>query len=101
MQVKKDIMWRINGSFIIICIMSLVILIQIFRIQVILGPGLIEKGDSLRVKWINISPSRGNIFSSDGMLIATSIPVYDIRIDTQVDGFIEREKGKSKMAIFS
>ena len=97
MQVKKDIMWRINGSFIIICIMSLVILIQIFRIQVILGPGLIEKGDSLRVKWINISPSRGNIFSSDGMLIATSIPVYDIRIDTQVDAFSESEKGKSKI----
>ncbi len=97
MQVKKDIMWRINGSFIIICMMSLAILFQIIRIQVVEGPIILKFADSTRLNWINISPSRGNIFSADGKLIATSIPVYDIHIDTQVDGFLKAGINKSKI----
>ena len=97
MQVKKDIMWRINGSFIIICMMSLAILFQIIRIQYVLGPRIIGDADSTRLNWINISPSRGNIFSSDGKLIATSIPVYDIHIDTQTEGFLKARNNKSKI----
>ena len=87
MQIKKDIMWRINGSFIILCLMGLLILGQILKIQIVEGDKWRQLADSLTLKYINIDASRGNIFSSDGMLMATSVPMYDIRIDTRADGF--------------
>ncbi len=87
MQVKKDIMWRINGSFIILCLMGLVILGQILKIQIKDGEKLRSLADSLTMKYFNIAASRGNIFSADGMLMSTSVPIYDIRIDTRTDAF--------------
>lgn len=86
MQVKKDIMWRINGSFILLCIMGLVILGQILKIQIAEGDKWRQRADSLTLNYKNIAASRGNIFSSDGRLMATSVPIYDIRIDTRTGG---------------
>jgi cell division protein FtsI (penicillin-binding protein 3) len=87
MQVKKDIMWRINGSFILLCIMGLIILGQILKIQIRDGAKLLSLADSLTMKYCNIEASRGNIFSADGMLMSTSVPIYDIRIDTHTEAF--------------
>ena len=86
MQVKKDIMWRINGSFILLCIMGLVILGQILKIQIAEGDKWRQRAEIQTVSYKNIDASRGNIFSSDGRLMATSVPIYDIRIDTKTDG---------------
>ena len=62
MQVKKDIMWRINISFILLCVMGVVILGQILKIQIVEGPKILEHADSLTLKYKNIPASRGNIF---------------------------------------
>src|SRR5689334_16932290 len=86
MQIKKDIMWRINGSFILLCIMGLLILGQILKIQFAEGDKWRERADSLTLDIRNIAASRGNIFSSDGRLISTSVPIYDIRMDTRTSG---------------
>ncbi len=87
MQVKKDIMWRINGSFLLLCLMGLVILGQILRIQIKEGASLRSLADSLTMKYVNIAASRGNIFSADEMLMSTSVPIYDVRIDTRTEAF--------------
>ncbi len=79
-------MWRINGSFILMCLMGLLILGQIIRIQVYEGDYWRQRADSLTLHYINIAASRGNIFSSDGCLMATSVPIYDLRLDTKADG---------------
>jgi cell division protein FtsI (penicillin-binding protein 3) len=33
------------------------------------------------MKYVNIEASRGNIFSSDGCLLATSVPIFELRMD--------------------
>jgi cell division protein FtsI (penicillin-binding protein 3) len=86
MQIKKDIMWRINGSFILLCIMGLFILGQILKIQLAEGDKWRNRADSLTLDIRNIAASRGNIFSSDGRLISTSVPIYDVRMDTRANG---------------
>ena len=91
MEVKKDIMWRINISFILVCVFGLVILGQIFRIQFIQGAYWKQREDSLTTDIRPISASRGNIFSSDGKLLSTSVPIYDIRMDTRADGLSQEE----------
>ena len=86
MQVKKDIMWRINGSFLLLCLMGILILAQILKIQIAEGEMWMERAQSLTLNYKNIAASRGNIFSADGRLMATSVPIYDVRIDTRADG---------------
>ncbi len=86
MEVKKDIMWRINLSFILMSAMGLIILVQIFRIQFLEGSYWKSKADSANIELRDVEANRGNIFSSDGSLLSTSVPVYDIRFDTRADG---------------
>ncbi len=90
MEVKKDIMWRINGSFIIMCVFGLVILGQIIRIQFVEGDKWMALANSFTFRYFNTPASRGNIFSSDGRLLSTSIPIYDIRMDLQADGMTKK-----------
>ncbi len=85
MQIKKDIMWRIYGSFIFVCLFGLLILGQIVKIQFVDGPELLSLRDSLTLRNLPIPASRGNIYSDDGALLATSVPIYDIRMDTRAD----------------
>ncbi len=86
MEVKKDIMWRIYLAFIFICVFGLAIIIQICRIQFVQGSYWKEKADSLTTAYKNIEASRGNIFSDDGSMLATSVPIYDVRMDMMADG---------------
>ncbi len=86
MEVKKDIMWRIYVVFLFICLFGFAIIVQIFRIQFVQGSYWKEKADSLTTDYKNIEASRGNIFADDKSLLATSVPIYDVRMDLQTDG---------------
>jgi cell division protein FtsI (penicillin-binding protein 3) len=66
--------------------MGLLILGQILKIQIAEGDMWRQRADSLTLKYKNIAAGRGNIFSSDGSLMSTSVPIYDIRMDTRADG---------------
>lgn len=79
-------MWRINGSFLLMLVMGCVILAQIVKIQFVEGEKWKAMADSLTLKYMNIEASRGNIFSADGKLLSTSVPIYDIRMDMRADG---------------
>lgn len=83
MEVKKDILWRIYLAFLLICVMGLAIIVQIVRIQFVQGDEWRAKQDSMTLSFEPIEASRGNIFSDDGSLLATSVPIYDIRFDTR------------------
>ncbi len=86
MEVKKDIMWRIYLVFLFICLFGIAIIFQIFRIQFVQGNYWKGKADSLTTDYKNIEASRGNIFSDDGSMLATSVPIYDVRMDMLADG---------------
>ncbi len=86
MEVKKDMMWRIYTVFLFICLFGIAIVVQIFRIQFVQGDYWKEKADSLTTAYKTIEASRGNIFSDDGSMLATSVPIYDVRMDLMADG---------------
>ena len=48
-----------------------------------------EKGDSSKLKFIDIEPDRGNIFSEDGHLLATSVPLFDLHMDLQSEAMTD------------
>ncbi len=68
---------------------SLVILGGIFKIQVLEGSHWKKKSADLTTKYRKIKAVRGNIYSADGNLLATSVPVYNIRMDVNADALTD------------
>ncbi len=93
MDVKKDILWRVYLCFLCIIVLGVVVLGRAFYIQRIQGSYWTSMSDSLHLKYLPINAERGSIYSEDGNLLSTSIPVYDIYIDFGAAGLREK-KGK-------
>jgi cell division protein FtsI (penicillin-binding protein 3) len=62
-------------------VFALAVVFKLFTIQFIQGDEYRALAEKRTVKDFEIPANRGNVYSSDGSLLATSIPKYDIRID--------------------
>src|ERR1041385_1547181 len=83
---QRQVMRRIYLVYALMCLFGGAIIFQVFRLQFAEGEYWKKKADSLSTAYINIEASRGNIFSEDGDLLATSVPVYDIYMDMKAPG---------------
>lgn len=85
MHDKKDILWRVYLTYILIGLAMVAVLVQVIRIQVVKGADLMgfDEGESQEntTQLREIPSMRGNIKSSDGRMLATSVPEYEIRMD--------------------
>ena len=96
MSIKRDITWRIYFCFLLVCAAGLAVLIQVGRIQFVQGGYWKSRQDSLSTKLVSIDAERGNIYSSDGRLLATSLPSFELRWDLKAD-YLTNEILKSKI----
>jgi cell division protein FtsI (penicillin-binding protein 3) len=80
-DVKKDILWRVYLLFIVVFIFALVLIGRMIYIQFKEGPALREMAKTQELKEFTLEASRGNILANDGSLLATSIPIFEIRMD--------------------
>lgn len=95
MKKQHDILWRVYLSFFILCLLALAILVQIIHIQFFEGAKWKEKADAQTLKYETIPASRGNILSDDGSMLATSLPVYNLRMDFRAEGISNNSFDKS------
>ncbi|HYG16313.1 MAG TPA: cell division protein, partial [Bacteroidia bacterium] len=86
MNVRRDILWRVYLAFLLTCIFGVLVIVRAVRIQVSEGPELRQLAEELSTSYQTIEATRGNIYADDGSLLATSVPVYDIRMDMVADG---------------
>ena len=77
----KKISYRIYVMAFIIFMMAVLIAVKLTNIQWVEGDYYRELARERTVKNFVIPANRGNVYSSDGSLLATSIPNYDIRFD--------------------
>src|SRR5690606_34646532 len=73
------------------------VMAKMFQVQVIQGDKYRSMADSLSTKYATVEASRGNIYSIDGSLLATSVPEYDIRMDLLAGGIEDNEVFYSKV----
>lgn len=59
----------------------LAVVFKLVSIQFIQGDKYRSLAEERTVKNVEILPNRGNVYSADGSLLATSVPKYDIRLD--------------------
>jgi cell division protein FtsI (penicillin-binding protein 3) len=62
-------------------VFALAVVFKLCSIQFIEGDKYRALAEKRTVNDFEIEPNRGNVYSADGSLLATSIPKYDIRID--------------------
>lgn len=86
-NIKKVILLRTYTAFSLIAVLAVAIVVFLFRIQFKEGKKWRAMAEDLSTSVQTIEPSRGNIFSSDGSLLATSLPIYDLRLDGKAPAF--------------
>jgi cell division protein FtsI (penicillin-binding protein 3) len=79
--IKKDIKFRVYLSFILLCAFAAAIIFKAAHIQVTQGKQLVQLFKDNYIRVDTIQPDRGNIYSDDGSLLSTSLPVFDIFVD--------------------
>ena len=90
MDVKRDILWRVYLSFILIVLVCILILSKAFYIQQVQGKYWRSLSDSLHQKIVEIPAARGTIYSEDGQMLSTNIAQFDIYIDFRVTPLHEK-----------
>lgn len=91
MEVKKDILWRVYLCFLCIVLLGVMVMGRAIYIQQVQGSYWRGMGDSLHQKFLPINAERGSIYSADGNMLSTSVPVFDIYVDFGADGLREKE----------
>jgi len=86
MEVKRTILWRVYGVTLLLVLAAITIFMQAVRIQVVQGDHWRAQADSLYLSYQPVKAHRGNIYATDGSLIASSLQFYEIRMDTRTPG---------------
>ncbi len=81
----SDVMFRVYIVFSLIAVFGVSIIAKVAYIQVIEGDELKEQAIEQEYRFFDTDAVRGNIYASDGSLLATSIPIFEIRMDVASD----------------
>jgi cell division protein FtsI (penicillin-binding protein 3) len=101
MDIKKDILWRVYLCFLGMVALGVVVLGRAFYIQRVEGSYWRSMGDSLHQKFIPLTAERGTIYSEDGNMLSTSVPIFDVYVDFGADGLREKKGERFKNNIDS
>ena len=96
MDIKKDILWRVYLSFLGVVILGVIVVGKAFYIQRVQGNFWTDMDSSMHLKYRPIDAERGTIYSEDGNMLSTSVPVFDVYIDFAADGLREKDGKRFK-----
>lgn len=97
MNIRANILLRVYLSFGLIVLFAVAVLIRLGDVQFVEGHKWRAMADSLSTKYVSVEAARGNIYSVDGSLLATSIPEYELRMDTYAGGISENKVFEGKV----
>ena len=85
METPKDILWRLRLIYIVVVVFGLLILGRAFSIGIVNREFWLAKKEHQTIRLNTIEAIRGNVFSSDGSLLATSLPIYNVYMDLKAE----------------
>lgn len=89
MKQSNPIFKRSMAIFGLLALFACAIVFKIFQIQVLEGTKWKEKAKSQSAAYKNIDAVRGNIYADDGSLLATSVPIYEVRMDLKTEALTD------------
>ncbi len=81
MNIKKSILIRVRLAFLAVVVFAVCVAAKISHIQVIEGEKWIRMGNEISFDYKKMKATRGNIYSDNGSLLATSLPFYKVAMD--------------------
>ena len=78
---KNDILWRVFFVYFVVVAVGVWVILGIVKIQLKEKDELLEKASKRELKIRDEKAHRGNVFSKNGTLLATSVPRYSIYFD--------------------
>ena len=97
--IEKKIMFRYYISLIFIVFFAFVLIGKLLYIQIEEGEYYRKLSENNTIKNFILEPSRGNIYSDDNSLLATTTPRYEIRWDSKVPSDINFLSNKKDLSI--
>ena len=91
MNIRANILLRVYIAFGLIVLFAVLVLIKLGDVQFVQGSKWKAMADSVSVREFDIEAVRGNIYSNDGSLLATSVPEYELRMDLFAGGIVKDE----------
>jgi len=88
-NLKKDILKRVYLVYAFVGVFAIVILAQTFNVQYVEGAEWKQKAENLTTAYRKIDAVRGNIYAVDGSLLATSVPIYEVRFDSKTEALTD------------
>lgn len=89
-------MWRVYLCFLGMIILGIIVLGRAFYIQRVEGDYWVKMGNDLHLKYLPIEPERGTIYSEDGNMLSTSVPIFDVYVDFGAEGLREKNGKRFK-----
>ncbi|MCU0428410.1 MAG: transpeptidase family protein [Cytophagaceae bacterium] len=99
MNIKRDIVLRIRLAFLAILLFSLAVIYKIFYIQQINSSQWEKLANENLLQYRVVKATRGNIYSDNESLLATSIPFYRLAMDPTVPSDEVFRKGIDSLSL--
>ncbi len=88
-EIKKELLIRVYIVAIAMLGVAGLLAYKAVHISVVEGEQWRSLGDSLYLKYIPVVADRGDILASDGSLMTTSLPFFDLHVDFKANGLRE------------
>ncbi|MCX2431319.1 penicillin-binding protein [Pedobacter sp. GR22-10] len=89
MNIRANILLRVYLAFGLIVLFAFAVFLRLGQVQFLQGKKWKAMADSLSTRYVNVEATRGNIYSNDGSLLATSVPEYELRMDMYAGGIAD------------
>ena len=84
MGIKRIILLRVRIAFLLVFLFCLAIVGKVVHLQYVEGGKWNEIAKETGLKFLPVKATRGNIYSDNGSLLATSVPFYRVAFDPTV-----------------
>ncbi|RZK89186.1 MAG: penicillin-binding protein 2, partial [Pedobacter sp.] len=89
MNIRANILLRVYLAFGLIVLFAFAVFLRLGQVQFVQGHKWKAMADSLSTRYMPVEATRGNIYSNDGSLLATSVPEYELHMDMFAGGIAE------------
>lgn len=81
MNIKKSILIRVRIAFLGVVLFAICVAAKIGHVQVVEGDKWAKMAEEIMFDFKTVKATRGNIYSDNGSLLATSLPFYKVAMD--------------------
>jgi cell division protein FtsI (penicillin-binding protein 3) len=88
-KANKEVFTRSYIMYLSVVLLAIAIVGRVLVIQLVEGDKWREMAENYTTVYRDIAAVRGNIYSDDGSMMATSVPIYEVRMDMMTDALTD------------